>query len=67
MKKEATKKMKRDSSKRSPREKEAHAKCKNFQQTYMFTEASSTNLMVEGEGDTFWFKSQITSCTKATN
>jgi hypothetical protein len=54
MKKEVTpKKMKRDSSKRSPRGKEAHAKRKKFQQTYTFTEASSTNLTVEGEGDDF--------------
>jgi hypothetical protein len=45
--------MKRGSSKRSLREKEALAKRKKFQQTYMFTEASSANLMVEGEGDVF--------------
>jgi hypothetical protein len=67
MKKEATKKTKRGPSKRSRREKEALAKRKNFQQTYTFIEASSANLTVEGEGDAFRFKSQITSGMKVTN
>jgi hypothetical protein len=66
MKKEAIPKMQSGSLKRSPMEEEALAKRKNFQQTHIFTEASSANLTVKGEGDTSWFRSQITSRTKAT-
>jgi hypothetical protein len=40
---------------------------KNFQQTHTLTEASSTHLTVEGNGDYFWFRPQITSRMKATN
>jgi hypothetical protein len=51
--KKATLKIKRGSSKRSLREKEALAKYKNFQQTYTFTKVGSANLTVEGDGDAF--------------
>jgi hypothetical protein len=67
MKKEAIPKLQRGSLKRSPREEEALAKRKNFQQMHTSTEASSANLTVEGEGDAFRFRSQITSLMKATN
>jgi hypothetical protein len=67
MKKGNPKKMKRGSSKRSTREKEAVTKRKNIQQTYTFTKACYANLMVEGQGDAFWFKPQITDHVKVTN
>jgi hypothetical protein len=67
MKKEAIEKMQRGSLKRSPREKEALAKCKNFQQRHTFTEACSANPTVEDKSDAFRFRSQITSHMKATN
>jgi hypothetical protein len=52
--------------KKSSDEKDATLKSKSFQ-TYTFIEASSANPMVKDEGDIFQFKSQIASCTKATN
>jgi hypothetical protein len=40
---------------------------KNLQQIHTLTEANSANLTVEGEGDAFQFRPQITSRMKATN
>jgi hypothetical protein len=65
MKKEATQKNGKGLIKKDLRGKRRQPK--NFQQTHSLTEASSANLTVEGEGDAFWFRPQITSRTKATN
>jgi hypothetical protein len=63
-KKRQPKKIQRDSLKKTSEEKRGNPKISN---AHTLIKASSADLMVEGDGNAFCFRPQITSHTKATN